>query len=340
MRVIEPYHEEITETNPYKKIEIAGRTCYKSEALITEDSYKEFLKIIKNKHHESVFEHVTLYFSVSEAIYTLFLSLAGYAKYFKISKLKNDSGIYQFIISGSVRSFRDLFTRTQGKFIGTDIELAIQYFYKYLMDTYILFFDDVIVNIAASLTRSSNMFTHVDIKEITVSCLSYEEALIHRTWTVRVVCDRGVTHEIVRHRPVAYSQESTRYCNYSKDKFNSNVTFIRPPWVNLSTGVYDESSLNGMCASVANSDLIWLISMISVEKDYLNLLNYGWSPQQARDVLPNSLKTEIIITADFSEWQHIFSLRTAETAHPQMREIMLPVQESFYEMLKRNYKDK
>ena len=144
--------------------------------------------------------------------------------------------------------------------------------------------------------------------------------------TVRIVCDRGVTHEIVRHRPASYAQESTRYCNYG-----GGVTFVIPPWVEgIEPGEYgpkgslwetDDGEING------HPRLDWAWSCLEAEGTYSRLLGEGWRPEQARSVLPNSLKTEIVVTASLEEWRHIFKLRCAQAAHPQMREIMLPLRD-------------
>ena len=141
----------------------------------------------------------------------------------------------------------------------------------------------------------------------------HESVLEHEKLTVRLICDRGVTHEIVRHRIASYSQESTRYCNYSKDKFQRELTFIRP--------FFWESEPEKFA--------VWKKAMESAEQAYLTLIDLGASPQEARSVLPNSLKTEIVVTMDLREWRHFFRLRTAPAAHPQMREIALPLLEAF-----------
>lgn len=137
----------------------------------------------------------------------------------------------------------------------------------------------------------------------------------HGVITVKFICDRGVTHELVRHRLAAFSQESTRYCNYSKEKFGREITVIDP------TGSFwDQNSVEYV---------IWLDSMVSVEKSYFKLLDQGATPQEARSVLPNSLKTEIQVTANVREWRHILTLRTDKAAHPQMRELMIPLLRDF-----------
>ena len=127
--------------------------------------------------------------------------------------------------------------------------------------------------------------------------------------TVRFICDRGVTHELVRHRLAAYSQESTRYANYSLDKFGSELSFIRPLFWAPDSDLYRE----------------WAHSMQLAEDAYLTMLAMGARPQEARSVLPNSLKTEIVMTANLREWLHVFELRCHSAAHPQIREVMLPL---------------
>lgn len=148
--------------------------------------------------------------------------------------------------------------------------------------------------------------------------------------TVKFVCDRGVSHELVRHRVASYAQESTRYCNYG-----GGVTFVIPPWVDIEPGEYSEISedCKGITRERWQSFSRWLFCCWNAEDAYTKLLAQGWRPEQARAVLPNSLKTEIVVTASLQEWRHIFKLRTAQAAHPQMREIMVPL----YERAKKLY---
>lgn len=140
----------------------------------------------------------------------------------------------------------------------------------------------------------------------------------HASLTVRFYTDRGVTHELVRHRLAAYSQESTRYCDYG----SGEVEFIRPVWVAEKVlGVWDIHNI----PPVEDPDEKWLWASALAEEQYKSLRNWGWSPQQARAVLPNSLKTEIVMTANLREWRHVLQLRCSKAAHPQMRELMLPL---------------
>lgn len=144
----------------------------------------------------------------------------------------------------------------------------------------------------------------------------HHSVIEHAHMTVRFICDRGVTHELVRHRLVAYSQESTRYCNYSKGKYGGEITVIEPCF-------WPEKDEHG---NFATRHETWFFACRHAEDTYLHLVNVlKVSPQEARSVLPNSLKTEIVATANLREWRHIFKLRTSKAAHPQMREIMVPL---------------
>lgn len=151
----------------------------------------------------------------------------------------------------------------------------------------------------------------------------HESVIEHEKLSVRIICDRGVTHEIVRHRIASYSQESTRYCNYSKNKFGNELTFIKPCF-------WAEDS-------VAYS--LWKKQMQSTETCYLALIEAGATPEQARSILPNSLKTEIIVTMNLREWRHFFQLRTSKRAHPQMREIAIPLLQQMQELLPPVFED-
>lgn len=141
----------------------------------------------------------------------------------------------------------------------------------------------------------------------------HESVIEHEKISVKMVCDRGVTHEIVRHRVASYSQESTRYCNYQKDKFGNELTFIKPVFWKEDSPEY----------------ALWKESMQQIEDQYMKLIEMGASAQEARSILPNSLKTEIVVTMNLREWRHFFRLRTASAAHPQIREIAGMVLEEF-----------
>lgn len=145
----------------------------------------------------------------------------------------------------------------------------------------------------------------------------HESVIEHEKITVRIICDRGVSHEIVRHRIASYSQESTRYCNYYKDKFGNELTLIKPVFWDESSKEYE----------------LWYNSMQNMENTYNELIAMGVKPQEARSILPNSLKTEIVVTMNLREWRHFFKLRTAERAHPQMREVACAMLDEFKKLI-------
>lgn len=137
----------------------------------------------------------------------------------------------------------------------------------------------------------------------------HEAVLEHFSFSVRFIVDRGVSHEIVRHRLASYCQESTRYCNYAGDKFGTEITVIKPCYLEEGTDAY----------------MGWKTACSVAEDMYFDLLAQGCRPEEARAVLPNSLKTELIMTANLREWRHFFKLRTSPAAHPQMYEVTIPL---------------
>lgn len=145
----------------------------------------------------------------------------------------------------------------------------------------------------------------------------HEAVLEHCSFTVKFICDRGVSHEIVRHRLASYCQESTRYCNYSKEGFGSEITVIKP--------CFWPDDSDEMCE--------WRSVMRLTESHYFSLLQFGATPQEARSVLPNSLKTEVVMTANIREWRHFLKLRCSPAAHPQMREVALILLEKVHTLI-------
>jgi thymidylate synthase (FAD) len=148
-----------------------------------------------------------------------------------------------------------------------------------------------------------------------IRSINHESVLEHGSITVKFIVDRGVSHELVRHRVASFSQESTRYCNYDKDKFGNEITVIDPR-----VGFPD---MNG---ERWNS---WMVACMTAESQYSRMIAAGSKAQEARSVLPNSLKTEVVMTANPREWRHVIKLRAAEAAHPQMREVIAPLAAEF-----------
>ncbi|MCM1215984.1 MAG: FAD-dependent thymidylate synthase [Lachnospiraceae bacterium] len=149
----------------------------------------------------------------------------------------------------------------------------------------------------------------------------HEAMIEHSSLSVKFTVDRGVSHELVRHRIASFAQESTRYCNYSKDKFGNECTYI-----DLEGGIKLDAKMKTMSADEINAVLTeWMNAMEDAERHYMRMLELGATPQIARSVLPNSTKTEITITANYREWRAFFKLRTPGSAHPQMREVTIPL---------------
>jgi len=145
----------------------------------------------------------------------------------------------------------------------------------------------------------------------------------HENISVLFVTDRGISHELVRHRLASFSEQSTRYCNFAKKKFGNQLTFVIPPWIDITPGNYTHSTPIDLESKGAN---IWFKSLLHSELQYMDLIiNQKWTAEKARSVLPNSLKTEIMVTCNIREWRHVFQMRTDKAAHPQIREIMKPL---------------
>lgn len=163
--------------------------------------------------------------------------------------------------------------------------------------------------------KSEDKITDDSAKEFIqrIKNFKHESVLEHGAITVRFVVDRGVSHELVRHRLASFSQESTRYCNYGKEKFGNEITVIEPCFWTKDDLQYR----------------YWYYGCERAEAAYFTLLNSGATPQQARSVLPNSLKTEVVMTANPREWRHVITVRAHRDAHPQMQEVMRPLAKEF-----------
>ena len=211
-----------------------------------------------------------------------------------------------------------------------------------LIEPYIEIIDDIdgneilkkIERIGRVCYKSENNITDDSAERFIKNIIKngHESVLEHVSISVRVICDRGVSHEIVRHRIASYSQESTRYCNYSKDKFNNELTFIKPCWFKYSTSdIMQEEDFYD--SEMNESDKDWLHHMKRCENIYFDMLQHGATPEQARSILPNSLKTEIVMTMNLREWRHFLKLRTSNKAHPQMREVANMILKEFQEKI-------
>ncbi len=304
MRVIPPSFEIMDHLDTVSlalRIEECGRICYKSEEKISDESAEPFVRNIIKRGHNSVTEMAVVTLQVEVDTDNLLRQFyACQPKFIQI----DETGKNQLLITASIRGFRELYSEN-----GT-VKL-IKALTTFLAEKYPLFFEDLAPS-HGWVPQAGVIVQELDLDQ--VNALPADLLAKHRHIAVKFFTNRAVTHEIVRHRPCSFLQESQRYCRYSEDKFGSEITFIKPMF-------FDEGS---------DEYMVWEEAMKETERLYFKLLETA-SPQAARTVLPNSCKTEIIVYANLLEWAHIFRLRTSQGAEPSMREIMNPLQEEFRE---------
>lgn len=283
MKLIESRVQIIEEKDPYKMIELAGRTCYKSKDKITENSAKEFVDRMIKLGHGAMLEHGTIYLTIDGEDPNL-------------SKIQSNP-------------------HTKVNLVPYEVLTESNYTISY----------------KAYITTNLRVLVENNLKELL--CYQVEPTEHHeKRITAKFICDRGVSHEFVRHRVFSFAQESTRYCDYSKDKFGNDITYIIPSWLDLPEGKYsnwdndwcDVSELKLLYPEVDNlSDPAncFLQSIKNAEYYYFMLINRGWKPQQARQVLPNATKTELVMTGFESDWEHFFELRCSGAAHPDAKKL-------------------
>lgn len=252
MKLIESSVQIIKEKDPYKMIELAGRTCYKSEDKITENSAKEFVDRMIKLGHGAMLEHGTIYLRIQE-----------------------DNGH----IPPTMLYWRDPANQKYSKVVKYNGELYVTTNMRVLVEN-----------------------NRMDDLQYQVEPTEYHERRI----TAKFICDRGISHEFVRHRVFSFAQESTRYCNYSKDKFNNELIFIKPTWWHELGTTHKQD---------------FEIFLEHCEEQYLEFMDQGWKPQQARQLLPNAIKTELVMTGFESDWKGFFKLRCSSAAHPDAKKL-------------------
>ena len=286
----------------YKQIEKVGRVCYKSEDKITEGSAKPFVDRMIKSGHGAMLEHGTVYLEFH---------------------VKDPSEVGEEEYHSQQSELNKLISRYANN--------------KYSIIKVNHYYDTVFITTNYRVLIENNW-----LKDLKYIC---EPTEFHeRRVTVHFVCDRGVSHEFVRHRVMSFAQESTRYCNYSKDKFGNEITFIIPCWMDIpegsiNLGNYDKTSAGYNDGNVHIIDtkppyvgIDFIRSLCEAEYNYLSIVRNGWKPQEARAVLPNSLKTELVVTGFVSDWNHFFDLRARGTTgapHPQAKELAEPLMREF-----------
>lgn len=280
MKLIESSVQIIEEKDPYKMIELAGRTCYKSEDKITEDSAKEFVDRMIKLGHGAMLEHGTIYLTIDGEDPNL-------------SKIQSNPHTKVNLVPYEVL--------TEGNYT---------------------------ISYKAYITTNIRVLVENNLKELL--CYQVEPTEHHeKRITAKFICDRGVSHEFVRHRVFSFAQESQRYCNYNKDKFNNELTFIKPTWLDIPTGDYtywdgDWCDIDNMKIQLPSDNgvadnFLWCLNNAGMQ--YRLLINKGLKPQEARGVLPNATKTELVMTGFESDWEGFFKLRCSGAAHPDARKL-------------------
>lgn len=298
MKVIKASVKAIQEEDILKKIELCGRICYKSEDRITENSCEQFVKMLIKRQHLAMTEHAPLVLSVTQRVAAGIAKL-GHGTYLNVTLNPKQN---RYIISGSVRSWYNLFTSEEYRKAAEEHIARCEGYMQMALGKplYSLLFP----NVYRHVSDYNYLLTQQQILDL--PNLQDYEAKAHLYLTAHFICDRGVSHELVRHRPASFAQESTRYCNYSRDTFGKEITCIDPEF----EGYAAES---------------WEAAMCRAEKAYFELLDWGLMPQEARGVLPTDLKTEVVMTCNLAEWQHVINLRlhgTTGAPHPHMYRIM------------------
>lgn len=279
MRLIKPSFEILDQQcgleGIYKQIEIAGRTCYKSEDKITEDSAKEFVDRMIKSGHGAMLEHGTVYLNIhwENETHEVFDNMFKFYNENPYSKI--------------VRKITNAEDLCPDLFISTNYRVLVEH----------------------------NRFN--DLQYICEPTEFHEKRV-----SVKFICDTGVSHEFVRHRVFSFAQESTRYCDYTKDRFNRELTFIKPLWIS-----------NIPITDITEDEKVFLEYLKNVEDTYFFLRDSNWTPQEARAVLPKCVKTELVMTGFVSDWKHFFRVRSriAKTGkpHPQAQELADPLHETF-----------
>lgn len=330
-------HEDCT---PTQFIEKVGRVCYKSEEKIGDGTDVSFVKMLLDRSHLAMLEHEYAYFRVKKDVFMS--SILPHLNHTQSSdgtyirdRYFNWVGVDMNLVycSASFRALIEIFAGKEDvkKFLSGEVEDAgiLSSFGELqhkLHDLYPVIFPDCepfmggndtfeVLTREEFISKAQQHYFKI-CEEILTNCLPH---------TVLFTCDRGVSHELVRHRPASFAQESTRYCNYAGDRFNSSITVVNPFTVE---GMED-----------TNSDItqVWSDAMLSAEEYYLELIDRGVPAQIARGVLPHNTKVDIVVTAVEGEWKHILDLRYYQTtgkAHPQMVQVMGIA----YEQLKEEFK--
>lgn len=297
MKLIKPSYEILPQApgleGVYKQIEKAGRVCYKSENKITETSAKEFVDMLIKRGHLSVLEHGTIYLKI-------------YAKKEVINERQEDSARNDVWYESRI-----VYNYDDSKYLNNAYSKVTRIDHSKKIDVW---------------TPCSYITTNMRVlvengwtDDLKYLCTPTEYH--QKRTTVKFICSRSTSHQLVRHRVMSFAQESQRYCNYSLDKFDNQITFVYPSWLEE----FDEQREldESPCPD-------FTYGLLYAEQIYFDLLEQGLKPQQARQILPNACKTELVVTGFNDDWKKLFDLRCSTGADPDIKEIMIPLKEALY----------
>ena len=319
MRIVNASYEIIEDPSITRKIERIARVCYKSEDKIDEGTDMIMCRSLINRQHTAMLEHGHLILEVGEQEYNLIETIRSFMEnmiennednkkcYLRYTNRINTEGTeYHYIVSGNIRAWYE-FMQYANSVNGLPKRLY------YLINDNVNNIFDIDVTEFDSMVFDTYDLNNYYAKVITdMSTLSDEERMVHATFSVLFTSDLLIQRELVRHREASFAGESTRYCNYSLDKFGNEITVIKPCFCDEESTMYKE----------------WKMAMADSEIHYFELIKLGATPQEARDALPVATKCDTVVTTNLSEWKHIFNLRACDStgpAHPKMKEIMIPL---------------
>ena len=324
MKTINAGYRLIDDPSITKKIEKVARVCYKSEDKIDEGTDMIMCRSLIKRQHTAMLEHASLVLEVGEQEYSLIETLRSFMEnmiedgeqnkkcYLRYTNSTLDGNNYRYFISGNIRAWYEFMI------YANSVNGLPKRLYNIINDNVNNIFD---IDVDSFDFVTFDMYDEDDFyaKVVTdMNQLTDEERMIHETFSVLFTVDRGVTHELVRMRDCSFAQESTRYCNYANGKFGNEITVILPCFFDTGMGTNSNSLVYKE----------WELACKNAEASYFKLLEYGAKPQEARDVLPTSVKVDIVMTTNLTEWKHIYNLRACDStgpAHPQMKEVMIPL---------------
>lgn len=296
MKIVKQNHEIITDDNPMKHIEKIARVCYKSEDKICDGSDKRMIATLFKNGHMAMLEHFRFIMQVNKTIYECIEQINP--EYFEYT---SDTTSHRYLVSCNARALINMKPKFGGEISEQMCKFVKDELIGHIVKEYGCY---ELFNIEDG--NQPILSTPVNFIENKRTCMTGHEFTKHGWMSCKFTTDRGITHEIVRHRRASFAQESTRYCNYGNDKFGKEITVINQGFSGAGRSYW--------CESVAHA-----------ESMYFELLNIGATPQFARSVLPTCVKAEIVVTANVEEWLHIFELRACGftgSPHPMMKELM------------------